>query len=229
LEPSEGSTIASLVRRLVDSDPCLRECLRRRLLNFSEAARQLKSAIEESTGRSVSIESIKSALIRYSERLRGRAGREPGFVRVLAGSSIELRAPVSVAVFSRRALPSIVESLRGLSGSTRLLLLLQSYTSIVVIADSNTISTLVSSVDKRHLIEVWERQAAIVIVSPREVVEVPGFIAHITGLLASHGINIQQIESVHTDTVIIVSSGDAIRAYQLIMDAVEQAKRALSA
>ena len=70
-------------------------------------------------------------------------------------------------------------------------------------------------------------QSAVVIVSPREIITTPGFVAYITSLLARHQINITQIESCHTDTVLILDQENALRAFQILEEALTLAKKAL--
>ena len=74
---------------------------------------------------------------------------------------------------------------------------------------------------------MYRDQAVLVIVSPKDVVEVPGFIAHVTGILASNGINISQIESVYTDTILVMKLDDALKAFQLLREAIEVAKKSI--
>ena len=61
-----------------------------------------------------------------------------------------------------------------------------------------------------------EDQSAIVIISPKQIIDVPGVIAYITDLLSSNGVNITQIISCYTDTLLIVDREDALKAYQIL-------------
>ena len=71
-------------------------------------------------------------------------------------------------------------------------------------------------------------QAAIVIVSPREIMRVPGVIAYVASALSQYGVNIVHIGSCYTDTVIVVSKEDLERAFTLIVRHIEGAREILS-
>ena len=224
-----GTSFSELVRRIVDADPCIQECLARGLVNYSELARRIKPYIEAEAGREASLEAIKAALIRYAQKLRSKGRETPQgmLLEVLARSALEIRTGVTVATVRLHALPKLAEAVAELAGRTRLLFLMQSISSVTVTVSSEYFSYIEEKVGRDSFIEVYPDQAVLVIVSPREVVEVPGFIAHITSILANNGINISQIESVHTDTILVMKLDDALKAFQLLREAIEVAKRSV--
>lgn len=224
-----AQSLSEVVRRLVDADPCVRECLARGIANYSELARRLKRLAEESAGRSASLEAVKAALLRYASRLREHGAGTPQrkLLEVLAGSALELRTGVTVATVKLQALPQLVRAAAELAGRTRLLFLMQSVSSATIIVSSEHFNHIERRVGRENFIEVYPDQTVLVIASPPSVVETRGFIAHVTGILARNGININQIESVYTDTILVLSVNDAIKAFQLLREAIETAKRSL--
>ena len=57
---------------------------------------------------------------------------------------------------------------------------------------------------------------AVFISSVNNIGEIPGFIAFLTNILASEDINIKEFISCHTDTVIILTQEDAIKAFTIL-------------
>lgn len=222
-------SLSRIVYRLVDADPSLRECLTRRLVNYSELARRLKPIVEKESGRSVSIEAVKTALIRYASRLREQEPTtlQGKLLEVLANSILEIRTGVTVATVKLHALPELVKVAAELVGRTRLLFFMQGFTSITLIVGSEYFEHIRRRVGENGFIEVYPDQALLVIVSPPEVITTPGFIAYVTSLLARNGININQIESVHTDTILVLSPEDALKAFQLLREAIGVARENL--
>ncbi len=222
-------SFSEIVRRVVDADPCVQDCLARGLVNYSELARRIKPFVEAEAGKGASLEAIKAALIRYAQRLRERASETPQrrLMEVLARSALELRTGVTVATVRLHALPRLAEAVTELVGRARLLFLMQSISSVTITVSSEYFDKIREKVGSDSFIEVYPDQAVLVIVSPRDVVEVPGFIAHVTGILAKNGININQIESVHTDTILVMRLEDALKAFNLLREAIEVAKRSL--
>ncbi|KSW11608.1 hypothetical protein CF15_01910 [Pyrodictium occultum] len=222
-------SFSEIVRRLVDADPCIQECLARGIANYSELARRIKPVAEREVGRSASLEAIKAALVRYASRLRGQGTRTPQrkLLEILARSALELRTGVTVATAKIHALPRLAEAVAELAGRSRLLFLMQSLSSVTVTVSSEYFGRIEEKVGRENFIEVYPDQAVLVIVSPQEVVETPGFVAHITNILARNGINIYQVESVYTDTILVLGLDDALKAFQLLREAIEVAKRSL--
>ncbi len=224
-----GQSLSEIVRRIVDADPCIQDCLSRGLVNYSELARRIKPLVESEAGRDATIEAIKAALIRYSSKLRSQGLQTPQrrLLEVLARSALELRTGVTVATVRLHVLPKLAETVKELVGRTRLLFLMQSISSVTITVSSEYFDYLRERLGEDSFIEVYRDQAVLVIVSPREIIEVPGFIAHITGILANNGINVNQIESVYTDTILVMKLDDALKAFQLLREAIEVAKKSL--
>ncbi len=216
--------LSAIVRRIVDTDPILQECLARGVANYSETARRIKPLVEKEAGTSASLEAIKTALIRYAHRLREKGAALSAMPQqILARSSLELRMGVTVIVAKHSALEKIVRLLSELLGKARLLFVMQSIAGIVVIVSKEYADYVLASLSG-DVLEVSKDRSVIVIASPREVITTPGFLAYITGLFARNNINIEQIESVFTDTIIVLSPSDAMKAFQLLNTAIEEAK-----
>ncbi|MET1101169.1 MAG: ACT domain-containing protein [Pyrodictiaceae archaeon] len=216
--------LSVIVRRIVDTDPILQECLARGIANYSETARRIKPLVEKEAGASASLEAIKTALIRYAHRLREKEvmpATTPQ--KILARSSLELRMGVTVIVARHSALEKIVRLLSELLGKARLLFVMQSIAGIVIIVSKEYADYVLASLSN-DVLEVSRDRSVIVIASPKEVITTPGFLAYITGLFARNNINIEQIESVFTDTIIVLSPSDAMKAFQLLNTAIEEAK-----
>jgi predicted amino acid-binding ACT domain protein len=220
---------SAIVRRLVDADPALQECLARGIVNYTEVARRLAPLVEKETGEAPSIEAVKIALIRYASKLSQSPPPTPKrrLLEILAKSTLELRTGVTVATVRLPYLPRLAEAAGRLVGKARLFFFMQSLTSITVTVSQDTFEVLRNAVGDEGFIKIYRDQAVLVIVSPEDVIRVPGFIGYITGMMARNGVNISQIESVHTDTILVMDLEDALKAFKLLREAIEQAKRSL--
>ncbi len=226
----EEVSLSRIVRRLVNADPCVRECLARGLVNYSELARRIAASITQQTGTPPNPDSIKVALIRYSKKLRREPEPVPQrkLLEILARSALELRTGISVATVRLTALPRLAEAAGEVIGRARLFFLLQSLTSVTVIASDELFDRIVERVGRENFIRVYRDQTVLIIVSPEDVVGTPGFIAYIANILAENGVNINQIESVYTDTLLVMDTAEALRAFQLLREALEVAKRGVA-
>jgi len=222
-------TYSAIVRRYVDADPLLQECLSRGIVNYTEVARRILPLVENETGRKPSLEAVKIALIRYASKLSESPPSTPRrkLLEVLAKSSLELRTGVTVATVRLPILPKLVSAASKLVGKARIFFFMQSLTSITITVSQESFEVLKNSVGKDGFIKVYEDQAVLVIVSPDDVIRVPGFIGYVASLMARNGININQVESVHTDTILVMEIDDALRGFKLLREAIEIARKSI--
>ena len=228
MEQSSGS-VSEAVRRVIEANPSLQECLMSGIVNYSELARKLQPLLTNILGRPVSIDAVKMALIRYADRVGKGKLTEFGtrVLEVLARSELEIRTGIAVATFSISALPQLMEITRQLIGKARFFAVMQALTTITIIMDNESFEHVKKLVDEQHIVHVMRDQVAIIIVSPIEIVETPGVLAYITSILARNNVNIVQVESCHTDTVLIISKNDLVRAFRLLNEVIELARQYL--
>lgn len=217
--------ISSAVRTIVDSDPCLQEAIANKIVSYSELARRIQPAVERLVGAPVSANSIKIALTRYKPP-EARRYPKRAVLDILARSTLELRSGVAVVTAYKYALRPLINALPELEGKTRMFLLLQSLNTFTLIIDEDYLDRI-SELIGGDIVEEYRGQSALVIVSPKELVETPGFIAYITGLLSGEGINITQIESSYTDTILVMKKQDAMRALEILLKAIDAARSQL--
>ncbi|MEM4617680.1 MAG: ACT domain-containing protein, partial [Ignisphaera sp.] len=82
--------------------------------------------------------------------------------------------------------------------------------------------------NKDDIMNIQRDYSAIVIVSPIEIMYTPGVLSYITNILALNGINIVHIESCYTDTIIVVSREDLIKAFQVLSKHIDISKKLLT-
>jgi len=232
LQLEQNSTsVSEAVRRVVEANPSLQECLMSGIVNYSELARKLQPLLTSILGRAVSIDAIKMALIRYADKMGKNKLTEFGtrVLEVLARSELEIRTGITVATFSISVLPQIMEVARQLVGKARFFAIMQALTTITIIMDNESFEYIKKLIDERYIVHVMRDQVAVIIVSPIEIIETPGVLAYITSILARNNVNIVQVESCHTDTVLIISKNDLVRAFQLLNEVIELARQYLRA
>ncbi len=203
------ASIASLVREAVERDPCLWYCMREGIVNLSAAARRISSRIEEEWGLKPSLAAVKMALSRLA---RSRGGGGLGRIaRVLAGSTLVIQDRVAVVTTGREALPRLLSEAR--LWEARFLQVTQSLRAASIVVSEEDLDRILEATGGG---EVLRGQAALIMISPPEIVSTPGVVALITSYLDFHGINITQIISCSTDTIIVLDSGRATEAFKAL-------------
>jgi len=227
---SDKPSAAEAVRRVLESEPCLRECLSRGVASYAALARHIKPWVETLVGAPVTEHSVKMALVRYRGAPGGEYIETPRrrVLEVLSKSSVELRSGVAVITAYSKALPKALEVVSRLAGGSRLLLLLSGLTTFTLILGEEHLSDAVKALGG-YVVKTYTRQAAVILVSPEDIIGTPGVVAYITGLLAREGVNITQIESIHTDTILIVREEQAMKALDAIHRAIKVAQQQVRA
>lgn len=221
-------SVSEAVRVVVESEPCLRECLSMGIVSFRRLARRIKPLVEGIVGRECSVESIKTALMRYSARLPGAELVGRSVAGILSRSFVEGRTGVSVVTASVSAMQRIPGILEGLVGRTRFMALVQSPSAITFMVDDEHYRMLLDELAGADILYSSRGNAALTIVSPREIINTPGVIAYITGLLAKNNINILQFTSCHTDTILVMSERDLLKAMDVLSRAINLSRQVIS-
>jgi hypothetical protein len=215
------SGIASLVRERVERDPCLIDCLARGIVNLSELARQLASELEEALVVEASVPAIKMALHRLSKRLRG--GVKEQIETVLSRSTLIIHDSVAVATFPGELMPRALSVAAEIADRARFIQVTQGFKNATIVVSSEDLDYIIERVGKP--LEVIGDQAAVIIVSPQEIITTPGVIAYLSTYLSVNGINITQIISCYIDTIIILDSKQATKAYNLLYNIIRRKQK----
>jgi aspartokinase len=220
----ESRGVSRAVHDLLLSKPVLLTALSMGVVNYSALARALKGEVERRLGREVSEAAVKVALIRLREQLSTSLAGE-SVLKVIAESATTLVDDVGL-VTVRASDPLAFASL--LSGvRARLLQITQGVNTLTIVTDSEVLEGLLRKVNPRTVEAVYKEQAAVILVSPREIITTPGVMAYLTTLLALNGINITQVISTHTDTLFILGRNEAIEAYSLLRSVIDEARRTI--
>ena len=212
------------MQELLLAKPVLLAALGMGVVNYSALARALRGEVERRLGREVSEASVKVALIRFRERL-SRSIAEESVLRVVAESSTTLIDDVGLVTLRASDPLALAPLLSGVRA--RLLQITQGVHTLTIVTDSEVLEGLLRKVDPKLVETVYRDQAAVILVSPREIITTPGVMAYLTTLLAVNGINITQVISTHTDTLFILGRQEAVEAYYLLRRAIDEARRAV--
>jgi aspartokinase len=212
----------------VAGDPILRQCVARGIVNYRKLAKLLQPMISQVLGKDVSVDAIKVALLRSSSKIGEEKGVRREVLDIIAKSSVELRTDITIIVVRSSATSYITQLLTKVVQRARFVAVMQSVIATTIVIDRDAAEELLKNIRREDIIDVQRDQAAIVIVSPEEIMKIPGVLAYIANVLAQNNINIVHVESCYTDTIIIVSKGDLEKAFNVIMKHIEGAKKMLS-
>ncbi len=203
-------------------DPCISSALRLGIANASAVARALRPRVESLVGEPVSEEAVLAAL----KRMKGSGGASVGdqVARVLAASNLDIKTGLEKVVI-RRSRQS-ADALGELSSRHRraFLQVLQGISSYTVVYESRLREEVLASVPPGSVIEGSPGLAALTVISPPEIARTPGVVSAILQRLALRGINVEEVVSCHTDTIVIVRAEDGGRAFDAIQELLSECR-----
>lgn len=211
-------SVAEAVRRIILMHPTLLDAIKMNVINYSALAERIYPEVLEATGRNrISLEAIKMALIRFSEDIKRKHKILEKIIKdVISESVLELKSDIIVLTTKQETLMDKLDKLMENVVRARFFQLTQGLRTFTLIFDKRILGKILKTIGEENIEILIDNQSAIILVSPKTVIEVPGVIAYMTSLLARRGINITQIISCHEDTILIVDREDASKAFSLI-------------
>jgi len=211
-------SIAEATRRVIQIHPSLIDGIKQGVINFSALAELIRDRVLRLANRkSVQIEAIKMALMRYAEELKeSRKLIEENISAILAKSVLEMKNDVTVFTVHQFALLNKLDKLTKYMEGSRFFQLIQGTKTFTIAAHQNLLPSLIELIEEKNILATNKDQSALILISPPEIIEVPGLVAYVTDLFATHNINITQFMSCHLDTIFIIKREDSVNAYKLL-------------
>jgi len=216
------NSVSKTIQHLIDNDLSLQDALKRDYANYSAIARILKPKVEETLGRKVKLESLITSVKRAKANYKSR---EENITRIIAESVIHLRtdvAKVSVEK-TKRNLEKVRKVLTNFPGE--FLQILEGVSAITLIFDQKLFDNVYPIFRKEDIFDESQNLSAIVVQSPREIIDTPGCaIAFYNPVSRSH-INIEETMSCFTDTILVLRMEDVGKAFTVLTDLIAEARK----
>lgn len=218
-------SLTRVVQSILEGDPSILNALERGYANISAVARLIRPRVEEKLGRRVKLSGVITAIRRVRERHKSSTEH----LRVIAESSVTIRT--NLAKISLEKTRRNLERARLLSTEypETFFEVIEGMETLTVIMDQRLLDDVKSKFRSEDIIDVKDNLSAIVIHSPREIIDTPGCVAEFYGVVARRGINMEETISCCTETIILLKTSDSGSAYSAIAGLIEEARRALQA
>jgi hypothetical protein len=216
----QGWSVSRAIRHLLSFNKSYRQALDEGYANISSLSRLLKPSIENMLEREVSLDSVITAL----KRARKRAGGPSlAIAKVLAKSRLEVRTGVAKLTVKKTKRSQIVA--RDLALRSRgFFQLLDGITSITLIVDRKGYKEIKHAFPPTLRLADKEGVAALIVISPPSIEKTPGVLSIMLEQLARYGINVEEIASCHTDTIILLEGEDGGRGFDIIHSLIQISK-----
>ena len=216
------NSISGVVQTLINSDLSLQDALQRRYGNYSAIARVLKPKVEEALARKVKLEALITSVKRTTASYRFQP---KDLMKVIANSVINLRTDVAKISVEKTSetLRSIREALA--SYSEEFFQVLEGISAITLVFDQKLFDDVKSIFGKEKVLDEKRNLAAIVVHSSRDIINLPGCAIAFYNPVSRNHINIEETMSCFTDTIIILKMEDVGRAFVVLTDLKNEARK----
>ncbi|MGC9085469.1 MAG: ACT domain-containing protein [Thermoproteota archaeon] len=217
-EEAGGKSVSEVVKNIIFSRPSILDCIKMDVINFSMVADLIAPEVEKEIGKKVNRDAIKMAVIRTREEVKKSESSkfEENIIKIIQNSKLELKNEISLITLDIHMAKEKLSKIVEVFDKSRFVQITQGVGSITITLDSDTYKEIKNYFDPKEIKEEISEQSAILLISPREIVSTPGVVSFIVDSLFREGINITQIVSCYTDTILIVSREDALRAYSVL-------------
>ncbi len=213
-------SIAEATRRVIQVHPSLIDGIKQGVINYSALAELIRERVLRLANRkSVQIDAIKMALMRYAEELKeSRKLIETNVSKVIANSELELKNDLTIFTVLQHALINKFDAITKFVEGARFFQMIQGTKTFTIAAHQNLLPSLIDLIGEKNIVATNKNQSALILISPKEIIDTPGIVAYVSDLFATHNINITQFMSCHLDTIFIISREDSRDAYGLLED-----------
>lgn len=221
----QNRSIAQVIRHLIDIDVPLQDSFQRGYANLSAMARILRPTVERLVGDKVSLDTIVTTL----KRLRGTYNTITFNVAyVIAKSTVNVKTDVARLSLKKNA--KLLKASRNIVSRYQkgFVQVLEGLSTITLVYDSSLHEKIVSKFPSKDIIYENANMAAIIVKSPKEISSTPGCIATILQQISRRGINIDEVISCYTDTIIVIKPGDVGRAFESLTGLITFCREILS-
>ncbi len=210
-------SIAQRVWTYLDGRPAIRECLAQDLVNLSALARKAGEDLDITR-----FDAVLAACRRYRAAPRA-SWREQAVRRVLRRSRLETRTRIGTVTvqYSYDNLLLLEKVVNELLSSNRLIRFIPTSQGIVLIVEDDTLPAVTKAISPRNILKVRKGLVELSVTSPESIEEVPGVMAFLASSLATEGLNVLQVMSCYTDTILILEEKDLMDAFRILKRTME--------
>lgn len=203
-------TIHQKAIEYIESHMSIKDCLKKGILNYSSLARLIK----KESGLRAKDEAIIISARRHKEKIEGDE-YDKKVLELFRKSEIEIKNRIAVVRLDKPSLPDYLTDLeKDIKRRKDVFFAIEGTKTITVIVQDKNVGLLKNKF-RRSLDSVAENLAMVVIDSPG-IEKTAGAISYLTRLFFENGINIVEMMSCHTDTILIVEKDDVAKAMKML-------------
>lgn len=207
------ATITKLTEQYLASHPSIRDCLKKRVINYSKLARLIRKELND---KKITMEAILIACRRAAAKMHKEKSEEDAILRVLNGSELEIKNKIVVVIIDKEIytdnLADIEKKIRKKADTFYAIEGTNSFTLITTEKYLDDIKKLF----EHDIIKVNKDLALIILKSPQTLEYTRGVMGYLSSLFSEHNVNIYETISCWTDTIFVVAETDVARVMEFL-------------
>lgn len=206
--------VSKITEEYIATHPSVKDCLKKRLINYSSLARQVCNDI--GLDEKKNFDAVLISCRRFYNKIRTEATTERKILDILRESKLEIRNKISSVVLEKDIVFSYLIDMEKMAKKMlETFHIIEGTTAITVIASAE-FSRKVNQTFKNKVIKENTSLVEVTLKSPKQIITTAGVVAYLFSLLGENGINVLDTLSSWTDTIFLIEEKDLSRVMELL-------------
>jgi len=222
--------IATHVRNVLEKDVMCIIAIMNRIANPRKIARRILPDVSKELGFEPNLGSVSRVVERYVNEIE-KTGKLSGYdinkIRDVFGKTrVSVRS--DIAVLEVRMIKAFDEKLTKMikyvysKEEKPFINVIYGQSFITIFVDQHNLESIRKIIGNKNIVSCLRDKAALSIINPPDVLDVPGFGAYAFSILGLCGINISEVLSSYNEGIMILDEKDADYAYKVIREEVKR-------
>jgi len=206
--------VTKLTEQYIAEHPFVRYCLKRGLINYSSLTRQICHDLSLNVKKN--FDAVLIACRRFYNKIKKEPVLDKKILDILRDSKVEIKNKVTTVVLEKNIMVSNLLYIEKEANSLMETFHIVESASVITIITSNELSKKIKKIFKNKIIRENKNLVEIILKSTKQIVTIPGVISYLSSLLSQNNINIHEILSFWTDTIILIDEKDLNKTMELL-------------
>lgn len=209
-------SVADAVQQTVKADARVYEALKIGITNNRRLAKHIHAEVNTLTGHNASIATITVTLQRLAAKIQ--ESEDTKYKNIFGKSRLQLRDDITILYI--RGSPSIQ---KPEGDDTGFYVKIQGIGTTTLLLDDEALAE--TEYKNEDLLKKITNLSAIIITSPKDILDTPGVIAHLMMALGASRVNVVEVTSSYDSTFLIVDKMDSLKAVQAVRNLIKNSRK----